>query len=266
MSAIRPDLSGTVTQKTKPRGGAQAALSESAFRSATYRPFFRQHLYLDRVLNNSVYQLPRFYRKPDSRNPTILVERGLPAPGRSPAVIAIDTIPDNAMGAGPSGNICQVIPRYTWGTPADSGQATLPVDELHRRDNVSDEALEAFQDRYGQWVSKGQIFSYTYGMLHSPKYRAKYEIDLVKLSPRIPEVASVEDFKAFSEAGQQLLDMHIGYEEVEPYPLEESVSPSAPDGPERYRVQKMRWGGTSRAPDKSTIVCNDWITLAGIPE
>ena len=27
----------------------------------------------------------------------------------------------------------------------------------------------------------------------------------------------------------------------------------------------MRWGGTSKAPDHSMIVYNDWITLAGIP-
>ena len=33
-----------------------------------------------------------------------------------------------------------------------------------------------------------------------------------------------------------------------------------------YRVQKMSWGGTNKAPDQSRIVCNDWITLAGIPD
>ena len=28
----------------------------------------------------------------------------------------------------------------------------------------------------------------------------------------------------------------------------------------------MRWGGTSKAPDYSTVVYNEWITLAGIPD
>ena len=37
-------------------------------------------------------------------------------------------------------------------------------------------------------------------------------------------------------------------------------------GQERYRVQKMRWGGPTRTPDRSVIVYNDWITLAGIPD
>ena len=40
----------------------------------------------------------------------------------------------------------------------------------------------------------------------------------------------------------------------------------APDGPERYLVKKMSWGGPPRTPDRSVIVCNDWITLAGIPD
>ena len=29
---------------------------------------------------------------------------------------------------------------------------------------------------------------------------------------------------------------------------------------------KMRWGGTTKFPDRSKIVYNDWITLAGIPD
>ena len=29
---------------------------------------------------------------------------------------------------------------------------------------------------------------------------------------------------------------------------------------------KMRWGGTTKSPDRSKIVYNDWITLAGIPD
>ena len=65
---------------------------------------------------------------------------------------------------------------------------------------------------------------------------------------------------------QRLLDLHIGYETAEPYPLEERLAPGAPNGPERYRVLKMRWGGPTRTPDRSVIVCNDWITLAGIPD
>ena len=73
--------------------------------------------------------------------------------------------------------------------------------------------LDSYRDRYGEWVTKDQIFAYVYGILHSPDYRDRYANDLAKLLPRIPEVSTAEAFRGFSEGGQQLLDLHIGYEE-----------------------------------------------------
>ena len=251
------------------RKGILADVRPGGFRSAIYRPFFRQHFYMDRVLNNSVYQLPSIFPTPDTRNPTILVERGLPAPGRNIAILATDAVPDNKAGAGASGRALQVLPRYAYDESRDSltvGQQTLLPHEAGRRDNITDEALGTYRSRYGKSVTKDQIFSYVYGILHSPDYQMRYAADLAKLLPRIPEVAITDAFRAFSEVGQQLLDLHIGYEEAAPYLLEERLASDAPAGPELYRVQKMRWGGTTKAPDRSVIVYNDWITLAGIPD
>ncbi len=253
------------TAKQRARKGTLAEVRPAGFRSAIYRPFFRQHFYMDRVLNNSVYQLPSLFPAPDTRMPAILAERGLRAAGRAPAVIAVDTVMEGAL-AGASGQRCQVLPRYTYVTSADDDQGELLPVEPHRQDNITDDALEAYRVRYGEGVTKDHIFGYIYGVLHSPDYQQRYAADLAKLLPRIPEVATAEAFRAFSEAGQRLLDLHIGYEEAEPYPLNESLSPGAPEGPERYRILKMRWGGSKKAPDRSTIVCNDWVTLAGIPD
>ena len=124
----------------------------------------------------------------------------------------------------------------------------------------------AYKARHGDWVTKDDIFSYVYGILHSPDYRERYAADLAKLLPRIPEVTKTEDFQAFSESGQLLLDLHINYDSAELYSLEEQVAPHAPAEPDRYRVTKMRWGGPSKTPDYSVILYNDWITLAGIPD
>ena len=254
---------GTAENRAKRR--ILAEVRPEGFRSAIYRPFFRQHFYMDRVLNNSVYQLPSIFPVPDTRIPVILTERGLRAPGRSPAVIAVDTVMEGAL-AGASGQRCQVLPRYTYDEPSDAQQGVLLSDEPSQHDNITDEALDAYHTRYGEWVTKDHIFSYVYGILHSPDYRERYADDLAKLLPRIPEVTAADAFRAFSEAGQRLLDLHIGYETVEPYPLEERLAPRAPAEPEIYRVLKMRWAGTSKAPDRSAIVYNDWITLAGIPD
>lgn len=116
-------------------------------------------------------------------------------------------------------------------------------------------------------MTTDQVFAYVYGILHSPEYRERYAADLAKMLPRIPDPADRETFLGFADAGQRLLDLHIGYEDAETYPLDEQVALGAPDKPaERYRVEKMRWAGKSRDPDRSRIVFNDWITLAGIPD
>ena len=255
---------GTAEQRAK--RGLLAETPSSRLRSAIYRPYFRQQFYMDRVLNNSVYQIPKYFPTPDIRNPSIVVERGLPAPGRTIAILAIDTAPSDKVGSGASGRACQALPRYTYEETPDTSQGSMLAEEPSRRDNITNEALDTYRARYGEWVTKDHIFSYVYGILHSPDYRERYADDLARLLPRIPEVATADAFRAFSEAGQRLLDLHIGYETAEPYPLEERLAPGAPDSPERYRVQKMGWAGTTKSPDRSMIVYNDWITLAGIPD
>ena len=254
---------GTTEQRAK--RGILAEVRPEGFRSAIYRPFFRQHFYMDRVLNNSVYQMPGIFPTSETRSPVILVERGLRATGRSPAVIAVNSVTERAI-AGASGQLCQVLPRNTYTEPTEDSQGELlPVERL-RQDNISNGALEDYRSRFGQGVTKDQIFTYIYGILHSPIYRKRYASDLARMLPRIPEVSTGEAFVSFSDVGQQLLDLHIGYEEAIPYPLEERIVPGAPFGPERWRMRKMRWGGPARAPDRSMIVYNDWITLAGIPD
>ena len=254
-----------LTAEQLARRGLLAEVRPLGFRSAVYRPFFRQHYYMDRVLTSALSQIPKYYPTPDIRNPAILVERGLRVPGRSPAVIAVDAVSEGAI-AGASGQRSQVLPRYTYEVPTDSSQRPLMPDELTRQDNITDEVLGAYLARYGDWVTKDHIFAYVYGILHSPDYRERYAADLAKLLPRIPEVATVDAFRSFAEAGQRLLDLHIGYETAAQYPLEERLAPGAPDGPERYRVLRMRWGTSKETTDHSMIVYNDWITLAGIPD
>ena len=80
--------------------GISTTVHSVGFRTAIYRPFFRQHFYMDRVLNNSLYQLPSIFPTPDTRIPAIVVERGLRAQGRAPAALAIDIVPDGVAGAG----------------------------------------------------------------------------------------------------------------------------------------------------------------------
>lgn len=56
----------------------------------------------------------------------------------------------------------------------------------------------------------------------------------------------------------------IGYESVEPWPLDGLPGPDA--DPKSLRVEKMSFGGQARNPDKSVIVVNGAVKLSGIPE
>jgi predicted helicase len=53
-------------------------------------------------------------------------------------------------------------------------------------------------------------------VLHNPKYLQKYEQNLKREFPRIP---FYDDFWQWIKWGNQLMELHINYETVTPYPL-----------------------------------------------
>jgi len=129
-------------------------------------------------------------------------------------------------------------------------------------ENVTDAALADYRATYGDHVTRDDVFCYVYGLLHSPTYRSEFAADLKRMLPRIPKV---RDFAGFSAAGKALADLHVGYES--PYPLDEIVTGNGPDA-DLYRVQKMTFGKgkAAKEKDKSRIVYNSRITVAGIPD
>ena len=89
----------------------------------------------------------------------------------------------------------------------------------------------------------------------------------MKERPRIPLPKDAAQFEAFSEAGRKLSDLHLNYETVEPYPLEEVCSRPDLDPLELYRVQKMRFPKGQGVKDRpGSILYNDYITLSGVPD
>ena len=61
------------------------------------------------------------------------------------------------------------------------------------------------------------MFAYTYAVLHDPVYRHDYAVDLLREFPRLP---LYHDWDAWVKMGRKLLELHIGFEDVEPYALE----------------------------------------------
>ena len=135
-----------------------------------------------------------------------------------------------------------------------------------RKDAITAEGLAHFQSTYpGENISRGDLFYYVYGLLHSPDYRERFADNLGKELPRIPCVKTAADFWAFCRAGRKLAELHLNYESVEPYPLRiDSGGKKLTDAD--YRVEKMRYGkGKGKDKDLTTLHYNDRITVTGIP-
>lgn len=233
--------------------------NESAKRKAFYRPFQKQNVYMASGLNEVIGQQGNFF--PSTDRGTI----GFYNAGASSAVpfsaIMCDVIPDlHVTGAGSGG---QFFARHYY---ADTDSGTL-FGDASAQDNITDWALSEYQKSYGEQVSKDDIFYYVYALLHSPEYRERYAADLKKSVPRIPQVSGRERFEAFVQAGRALTDLHIGYEDLVPYPLDERVLPGAPEDEfERYAVTKMKYAGKAGSWDKTRINYNAFIDIEGIPE
>jgi predicted helicase len=142
----------------------------------------------------------------------------------------------------------------------------LPA-EPQRREGVSAWAVEKFSSVARRQVEHEEIFFYVYGILHSEQFRKAYEDNLVKERPRIPLPKDAAQFEAFRDAGRRLGDLHLNYESVEPYPLEEEVARPGLAPQDLYRVTKMRFPKGKGVKDRpSTILYNEFITLNGIPD
>lgn len=246
----------------------------------TYRPFQKQCVYFARLLNHERGQMPRFFPSRERENLGFYLN-GVHAQAEF-AALAMDEIPClDIFGKGG-----QFFARYSYvETPSDalfagdgeSNDGAGNADGLTRVDNITDWALSEYQREYGDDaagnpVTKDDIFYYVYGLLHSPEYRERYASDLKKQLPRIPMVGGRDGdrrarFDAFAAAGRALSDLHIGYEQVDPFGLNEIVSPAAPSDPfERFAVTKMKYGGKAGSWNKTTIHYNAHIDIEGVPE
>src|SRR5262249_24830494 len=105
---------------------------------------------------------------------------------------------------------------------------TYTEDGSTRRENITDWALTQFQTKYGQHVSKWDIFHYIYAILHHPQYRELYRENLKRDVPHIPLVSHDQAFRTCARIGQQLMHMHIHYETQEQYPLTQLYNPEIP--------------------------------------
>ncbi len=112
-------------------------------------------------------------------------------------------------------------------------------------DHYREEWGDDFTEKYPDGIGAEDIFAYTYAVLHDPVYRYDYASDLLREFPRLP---LYHEFDIWARMGQQLLDLHIGFESVDPYPLER-VEKSPPARSSSIReTSATGYAATGRAP------------------
>jgi len=86
-------------------------------------------------------------------------------------------------------------------------------------DNITNWALTQFKQRYTNLtdLNKRDIFNYVYAVLHDPRYREKFALNLKAEFPHIP---FHPEFSAWANLGAKLIELHAYFENVTPYPLE----------------------------------------------
>lgn len=233
----------------------------AALVTSAYRPFTKQAAYFSREMNDMIYQLPKLFPTPAHPNLAIGAsgERR-----RDWSCLIVDMLPDLE-----SVSKAQWFSLYTYEPVSTEAQGDFfeeadpaVVDGYRRKDNITDATLATYRGFYEDVeISKEDIFYYVYGLLHSPTYKEQYKADLMKMLPRIPKV---KDFWGFSTAGRDLAKLHLNYETVAPYALEEiAQGQPADDEYDFYRVNKLSFGARK---DRSSIIYNQRITLSGIPD
>ena len=229
------EIKWTRDLKRQLRHNLPNAFARKNIRATLYRPFIRKPLYFSESLNEMQYRLPELFPSDYDDENHIICLSGSSASKpfqvlASNLVYSYDLLEKTQ---------CLALYRYT----ADGKRVS----------NITEWGLRQFREHYGdESISAEEIFGYTYAVLHAPEYREKYAVDLSREFPRLP---FYDDFRAWASTGQELLDLHIGFESEEPYRLKREDSKAAP-GKARLKADK----------EVGLIVLDNKTTLSGIPE
>ena len=228
--------------KNKLKSGKTTHFSQEKIRRSLYRPFTQLNLYFDpRMMTERASVFPTIFPTLNAELENRVICVSSSRTNASFHTLMVDMIPDLHLTAD-----SQCFPFYTYNE-----------DSTNRQENITDWALTEFRDHYkDDTISKWDIFHYTYGLLHHPVYREKYEMNLKRDLPHIP---FAQDFWGFANAGKALANLHVDYESVPKYEkvqLKETPNTQRID----WQVEKMRF-----SKDKTQIYYNDYFTVAGIP-
>lgn len=220
--------------------GKKYSFNSAKVLDTTYRPFVKKFLYFAKELNEMQYLMDDVFFDANE-------------------VIAIS-------GPGSTKPFHVLVQDHIYSLDMLEKTQCLPLhwydENGEKRDNITDWGLAQFVNYYSDdTITKEGIFNYTYAVLHDPAYREKYKIDLKRDFPRLPFYT---DFWQWVEWGKKLMELHLNFETVEPFPLtevtkneDETVSSSGIQPKNKTRLTAEKVNGT--------IVLDDVTTLTGVP-
>lgn len=246
---VARDIKWTSELEAHLRRGTKLRFQSKRIRKAQYRPFVSMLTYYDRVITHRVYQQDSIYPIEGlvSNRCIVLTD---PTAQKPWLVCAVDRLPDLHFVGAAAGTVCLPAQRYE--------------DDLSS-DNITDWAHEQFKKNYqpgrgkkSRPITKEAIFYYLYGVLHDPEYREKYAANLKREFPRIP---FYQNFWQWADWGETLMDLHVGYETVKPWPLRRTdVTDNA------ARKARMAPKALLKADEKAgEIKIDSETTLTGVP-
>jgi len=230
--------------------GSELRVDDKFVRKSQYRPYVKKECYYDRIIIHRVYQQDKIF--PIEKNEINKVIAFVFGNRLNFSVIATNILPNYAIF---SLDPAQCLPLYRY----ENGS---------RIDNITDWGLNQFISHYNNSeITREDIFHYVYAVLHDPEYRRKYEQNLKRELPRIPleplprplpetERGVYEVFRQWAEWGQELMNLHISFETVEPYPLERRDIPNVRTLQPKLKADK----------DTGAIVIDTATTLYGVPK
>ncbi|MDP1394437.1 type ISP restriction/modification enzyme [Lysinibacillus capsici] len=210
--------------------GDKIQFNEKNIVVSQYRPFTKKYLYFDK----SLVARPGKFKNIFSDYNEIILTPGKSS-RRSFSTYITNNIPDlNIMDAGAQGV-------YLFENNNDQ--------LLDLKYNLSENICKEFG------LETKEMFYYVYALMHSKEYRNKFKNNLNKDLPRIPKCRNKD---LYVKIGKELVDLHLNYEIVEPYPnliIDKKDNPS-------FTVSKMKF---KKKGDLTCIIFNNDVVIRNIP-
>ena len=215
---------------------------------AVYRPFVPKRCYYAPIVTHRRYQQPQIFPQDYEGGNKVICFSGIGS-NKPFQVFATDRVFSLDL---LEKTQCLPLYRYTEDGKRVSNITRWGIEQIngHYRREWGEE-FEALAGPDG--ITAEDIFPYAYAVLHDPAYRREYAVDLLREFPRLP---LYPNFHRWSEMGQRLLDLHIGFESAEQYPLERHDNKGA--DPKRAILRADR--------ERGTITMDERTTLSGVPE